>query len=336
VAVTDEDRRPAWRSTRQRRRPHAALAVLALWMAAACAPRHATTPVGDAPPRLVPGAAWRDAPALGHAADAARRNLRPGESLTFDGLRVSLDGVTLASADAAAPARDEVMLTLAAGGTRETRTLGEGEALAWNGYRIAVVGVYGPGELGAGFTAVEVATLVSLPAAVAASSEAGGAGMRLRIPHEIMRVTLHHIGSAQPLRPEDDPAQVLRNLQAWGARDRNWWDVPYHYLIDLDGRVFEGRDWRYMGETNTDYDPAGHFLISVIGNYELQEPTSAQLESIADLMAWALARFDVPAERIGGHYHFAGTSCPGQHLRRYLEDGTFRRMAESRLRDARR
>jgi hypothetical protein len=194
-----------------------------------------------------------------------------------------------------------------------------------------VVAIYGPGELGAGLVALEVATLASLPPTVATADSAGGAALRLRIPHEITHITLHHTGSREPLRPDDDPAEKLRGLQVWGARDRNWWDVPYHMLIDLDGRVYEGRDWRYMGETNTAYDPRGHFLISVIGNYGRQEPAQAQLEAIADLMAWAAARFNVPLDRIGGHYHYAETSCPGEHLRRYLEDGTFRRMVEQRL-----
>ena len=87
-----------------------------------------------------------------------------------------------------------------------------------------------------------------------------------------------------------------------------------------------------MGETNTAYDPGGHFLISVIGNYERQEPTDAQIDAIADLMAWAIAEFDLSTERIGGHYNYASTGCPGKHLRRYLEDGTLRRMVEARLR----
>ena len=112
---------------------------------------------------------------------------------------------------------------------------------------------------------------------VAASERAGGAELRLRIPHRITHITLHHTGSAEPLRPDDDPVQKLRGLQSWGASDRNWWDVPYHFLIDLDGNVYEGRDWRFAGETNTTYDPAGHFLITVIGNYERQQPTPAQI-----------------------------------------------------------
>jgi hypothetical protein len=103
--------------------------------------------------------------------------------------------------------------------------------------------------------------------------------MRLRVPQKITSITLHHEGSARPLLPGDDPVQQLRALQAWGERDRNWWDVPYHYLIDLDGNIYEGRDWHYMGETNTTYDPSGHFLISIIGNYNLQEPTQKQLNA---------------------------------------------------------
>jgi hypothetical protein len=280
------------------------------------------------PPGVIPHAEWESAPRLGHAADANRRNLRAGDSLTFRDIRI---GVLATKPAAAGGDADSVTLTLARDGARAERTVAEGAAFSWEGHHIAIVAVYGPGELGAGLTAVEVATLSSLPSAVAQSNVAGGAALRLRIPHRITHVTLHHTGSAEPLRPADDPVQKLRGLQSWGASDRNWWDVPYHFLIDLDGRTYEGRDWRYMGETNTTYDPAGHFLISVIGNYARQEPEPAQIEAIADLMAWAVKRFELPLDRIGGHYDYAETTCPGEHLKKFLEDGTFRRMVAQRL-----
>ena len=183
----------------------------------------------------------------------------------------------------------------------------------------------------AGLVALEIATVTSLPAAIANSDSAGGAAMRLRIAQQITHVTLHHTGDTKPLMRGEDPAQRLRNLQAWGARDRNWWDVPYHFLLDLDGRVFEGRDWHMQGETNTTYDPGGHFLISMIGNYDVQEPSAGQLGAIADLMAWALKTNNLPIDRIGGHSNYADTGCPGKYLRRYLEDGTLRRMVQQRL-----
>jgi hypothetical protein len=296
--------------------------------AAACAGRRASEPA-PAPPPIIAHAEWDAQPPLGHTADANRRNLRAGDSLVFRDLTIA---VTATEVDSTGGAPfDLVRLRLTRGSDHDARAVREGAAFNWNGFHIAVIAIYGPGELGGGLAVIEVGTLASIPPEVASSDSAGGAALRLRVPHRITHVTLHHTGSSEPLRPEDDPAEKLRGLQSWGASDRNWWDVPYHYLIDLEGRVYEGRDWHFMGETNTTYDPSGHFLISVIGNYGKQEATTAQLDAIADLMAWAIAEFDLPLDRIGGHYDYAGTSCPGTHLRKYLEDGTFRRMVEQRL-----
>lgn len=280
-------------------------------------------------PPIIPHEQWQVAPPLGHAADATRRNKRSGDSLAFHDLIVSVLNTGVDSSGT--KPTDIVRIRLALGTAHEERVAREGSAFNWNGFHVAVVAVYGPGELGAGLVALEVATIASLPARIASADIAGGADMRLRIPHRITHVTLHHTGDAQPLRPQDDPAAKLRGLQSWGAAERNWWDVPYHYLLGLEGQIYEGRDWHFMGETNTAYDPGGHFLISVIGNYERQEASPALLASIADLMAWALKEFDLPLDRIGGHYNYADTGCPGQHLKKYLEDGTFKRMVQERM-----
>lgn len=287
------------------------------------------SPGRDMPRGVIAHDAWDTAPPLGYAANATRRNLRPGDSLRFRDVTIAVVR-TRVDSSSRTPV-DYVSLRMKRGGLTEEREVREGSAFNWQDHHVAIVAIYGPGELGAGLTAIEIGTITSLPREVIASDSAGGAALRLRIPHRITHVTLHHTGSAEPLRPDEDPAAKLRGLQSWGATARNWWDVPYHFLIDLQGRVYEGRDWRFMGETNTTYDPSGHFLISVIGNYGRQEPTPAQIEAIADLMSWAIDQFDLPLDRIGGHYNYAETSCPGQHLRRYLEDGTFRRMVAERV-----
>jgi hypothetical protein len=283
-----------------------------------------------AKPDIVAHSEWHTSPPVGHAADGTRRNIPPGGTLRFRDVAIDVLATTQDST-AGAPPTDFVQLRLTRGATVEEKRVRERGAFNWQGYHIAIVAIPNPGELGAGLVAIEIASAASLPPAVAASDSAGGAAMRLRVPHEITHVTLHHTGSAEPLRPDEDPRAKLRGLQSWGASDRNWWDVPYHFLLDLDGTIYEGRDHHFMGETNTTYDPRGHFLISVIGNYGRQQPTQAQIEAIADLMAWAVATYDLPLDRIGGHYNYAETSCPGEHLRKYLEDGTFRRMVEQRL-----
>lgn len=311
------------------------LPALAIAVAIGCSTMRTTHPAPE--PAIIPHSQWQSQPPLGYVADATRRNEPPGGTLVFHDLSITVlgthtDSAATAMGSGGSEALDQVRLQLRAGDAREERVAREGEAFNWNGYHVAVVAIYGKGELGGGLVALEVGTLASVPPNVASSLVAGGAEMRLRVPHRITSITLHHEGSPEPLRPEDDPVKGLRALQAWGASDRNWWDVPYHYLIDLDGRIYEGRDWHYMGETNTTYDPAGHFLITVIGNYNLQEPTPAELDAIADLMAWAVKKFDVPLDSIKGHYQYAETGCPGKNLRKYLEDGTFRRMVSERLR----
>ena len=302
-------------------------ATIAVAVIVGCSAHHAAQ---SAPkPPSIPHTQWQAQPPLGYAADATRRNKPAGDSLAFHDLTITVLGTTV---DSSTPKpTDLVRLRLSIGFVAEERVAREGSAFNWQGYHVAIVSIYGPGELGAGLVALEVATVASLPPLIAASDSAGGASMRLRIPHRITHVTLHHTGDSQILRPEDDPVRRLRGLQSWGASDRNWWDVPYHFLMDLDGHIYEGRDYHFMGETNTTYDPGGHFLISIIGNYERQEPTQAQLDAIADMMAWALNEFDLPLDRIGGHYNYAETGCPGKNLRKYLEDGTFRRMVAARL-----
>ena len=284
-------------------------------------------------PKIIPHSEWQTSPPVGYAADAARRNKKAGDSLTFHDLVIGVASVGVDSTGAK-PA-DIVNLRMQLGDKTEMKTAKEGSAFNWNGYHVAIVAIYGPGELGAGLVAIEAATLASLPEAVRNSEVAGGAAMRLRIPHKITHVTLHHTGDSKPLLPGDSPVARLRGLQSWGASDRNWWDVPYHFLLGLDGDIYEGRDYHFMGETNTTYDPGGHFLISAIGNYERQEPTQATLNAIADLMAWALSENDLSVDRIGGHYNYADTGCPGKNLRKYLEDGTFRRMVSERLKRSR-
>ena len=140
--------------------------------------------------------------------------------------------------------------------------------------------------------------------------------------HTVTRITLHHQGEAFPRGR--DPAQYLRNLQTWSRDTRKWLDIPYHYVVDLDGNIYQGRDLRFVGDTNTDYDPAGHALIEVLGNYEEVEPNQAQRDAIVDLMTLLAAKYAIRPDAIRGHRDYsAETRCPGKNLYRYLENGYF-------------
>ena len=141
--------------------------------------------------------------------------------------------------------------------------------------------------------------------------------------HEISQITIHHGGEDFP--EDKDPVKYLQGLQSWSQSERNWIDIPYHFMIDLKGNIYETRPIQYPGDTNTSYDPAGHALICVMGNYENQVISSDQLDALVNLTAFLADKYKVSSENIAGHKDFADTLCPGKDLYRYLEDGTIRR-----------
>lgn len=148
--------------------------------------------------------------------------------------------------------------------------------------------------------------------------------------HTITHITLHHQG--EPFKAGTDPRQYLRNLQQWSRNSKGWLDIPYHYIIDLEGRVYEGRDLAYAGDTNTEYDPGGHALIEVVGNFEEVEPNRAQLDAVVNLMTMLAKKYDVPMNRIASHRdHANNTVCPGANLYRYVQNGYFREQVALRL-----
>ena len=146
----------------------------------------------------------------------------------------------------------------------------------------------------------------------------------------ISYITLHHQG--EPFPPGTDPVQYLRHLQTWSRNTKHWIDIPYHYIIDLDGKIYAGRDINYAGDTNTEYDPMGHALIEVVGNFEEVEPNQKQLDAVVDLMAMLAAKYHVPVDHIASHRDYsAQTVCPGKNLYRYVQEGYFRQKVAERL-----
>ncbi len=139
--------------------------------------------------------------------------------------------------------------------------------------------------------------------------------------HTPVRITIHHEGTK--LERTDDAAKKIRNIQVWGmGPDRNWVDIPYHFLIAPDGKIFEGRAVTTVGETATEYDPTGHLLITCLGNLETQEVQPEQLSSLIILIAWCSKKYSIPIETIASHRDYSSqTTCPGKNLYQYLQNG---------------
>jgi hypothetical protein len=147
-------------------------------------------------------------------------------------------------------------------------------------------------------------------------------------------ITIHHAGEIW--KAGQDPADFVRRMQIYGQnrpqtepppRNTYWPDLPYHYLIAPDGRIFEGRPVEYEPESNTAYPLNGNIGVEMMGDFNAQRPSLAQLRSVVKLTAWLAGVHRIGLDHIRTHMDAAPaqTDCPGKDFYRYIADGSFKK-----------
>ena len=169
------------------------------------------------------------------------------------------------------------------------------------------------------------ATTVEASEAVMLCREAWGAAPPTRSvpPHEITGLMVHH--TAVVLDDNRKSPDRIRGHQRY-HQSHDFADIAYHVFIDANGNVYEGRDPAVPGETFTDYDPTGWFLVVCEGNFDEQPLPQPQRDALARVLAWASARYGVTAEAIASHRQHAHTRCPGDAIHALVVDGTIARL----------
>lgn len=147
--------------------------------------------------------------------------------------------------------------------------------------------------------------------------------------HTIERMTVHH--TAAVLNSNSQAPARIRQHQRFHIDDRGWPDLAYHFIVDANGHVYEGRPVTAVGDTGTNYDPAGHFLVCAEGDFNQQSIPSAQVASVVDLLAWGAVQFGVDPSTIRGHRDWAATSCPGDNFYPLISEGSLEQAVRDRI-----
>lgn len=149
--------------------------------------------------------------------------------------------------------------------------------------------------------------------------------------HKIKFITIHHTASKQKTKLSIE--KKLRNLQnfsqsnaklANGKTKPVWFDIPYHFYIASNGKIGEARQIDFAGDTNTNYDPTGHALIVLEGNFEKEKPTANQIESMKNLTLWLANKYNVSLSNVKAHNDYTKTACPGKNLKKLLSANIFK------------
>lgn len=148
--------------------------------------------------------------------------------------------------------------------------------------------------------------------------------------HTPIRMTIHH--TAVSLGDNANAPARLRQHQHYHQDTQGWIDIAYHLSVDRNGNIYELRSPELVGDTATNYDPTGHFLVVCEGDFDQEPITAEQLNGAALAFAWAAQRFDIPTETLAGHRDAShDTSCPGANLYARIVDGELKNRVDGLL-----
>ncbi len=73
----------------------------------------------------------------------------------------------------------------------------------------------------------------------------------------------------------------------------------------------------YQGAHVKDHNLANIGVVA-LGNFDRQQPTQAQLNTVQQLLGELMDRYGVPISRVHTHQEWVPTACPGRHLQEYI------------------
>jgi len=142
---------------------------------------------------------------------------------------------------------------------------------------------------------------------------------------EVKLLVVHHTALAVG-GDERSPVERVRALYQYHAQNRGWGDIGYHFLIDEEGQIYEGR-------AGGDYVIGGHVYcgnvgtigIALLGNFEIEKPSQVQMQSLQWLLDTLAKQYDIDPARsvtyhgmkfnpIVGHRELVSTDCPGYYV----------------------
>jgi uncharacterized protein YgiM (DUF1202 family) len=138
----------------------------------------------------------------------------------------------------------------------------------------------------------------------------------------VTHLIIHHTATAN--RPADVPG-AIRSIYYYHAVEQGWGDIGYNYLVDHNGRIYQGR---YGGQDviggHSFQFAIGSSGISTIGNFMNVDISVAAKSALVSICAWVGRDLDPLGTEdfheapdlpiISSHRDVNSTTCPGDRL----------------------
>ena len=101
-------------------------------------------------------------------------------------------------------------------------------------------------------------------------------------------------------------------IRRWHVMERGWSDIGYHFVIDIDGNLHEGRDVKRTGAHTKGYNKDSIGICYVGGCDENLNPkdtrTKFQKETLTTIIKYWKTLY--PNATVHGHNEFSEKDCP--------------------------
>jgi len=118
---------------------------------------------------------------------------------------------------------------------------------------------------------------------------------------------------------------------------KGWDELGYHFVVGngtdtADGQIEVGPRWpkqKWGAHAKTPDNRFNNYGIGIclVGNFDVERPTKAQLQNLSKLVAYLMKTYHIPADRVIGHGETKATDCPGRNV----HVAEIRRMATAQL-----
>ncbi len=137
----------------------------------------------------------------------------------------------------------------------------------------------------------------------------------------VRRITVHHTARPLPAANRASTAAEMRAIQDLHQVGNRWADIGYHFLIDADGNVWEGRALRYQGAHAGNGElNRGNVGVCVLGDFDRRAVGVAQRVGLKRLLDSLCEHFAVGPTTVETHQEVRPepTACPGRHLQAWV------------------
>jgi len=139
----------------------------------------------------------------------------------------------------------------------------------------------------------------------------------LALKKPVRRIIIHHTATNRDGTTWE--AIERGHKDRWNFKSAMGMYMGYQYLITSDGKIHQSRLDTEEGAHTRGYN-RNSIGISLTGNFEVDQPSTEQLESLDKLLHEKIESYGLKQSDIYGHKDLSRTVCPGNNLYNWIKD----------------